>query len=93
MKHGFHLPKLGRNKIQRKNMIRQLVTHLFEHERIHTTYTRAMLLRRYAERAISMAKRGSDQGTLKVSHLINVSVNFYSAFIDHHYCLETGHRP
>ena len=81
MKHGFHLPKLGRNKIQRHNMIRQLVTHLFEHERIHTTYTRAMLLRRYAERAISMAKRGSDKGTLKVSYLINVASTCYILFM------------
>jgi large subunit ribosomal protein L17 len=74
MKHGFSLPKLNRTENQRWRMIKQLVTHLFDHERIQTTYTRAMMLRRYAERAISMAKRGSDHATIKVANLINVPV-------------------
>ena len=57
-------------------MIRQLVTHLFEHERIHTTYTRAMALRRYAERTISKAKRGSEKGREQVYEIVTVPVFF-----------------
>jgi ribosomal protein L17 len=70
-------------------MIRQLVTHLFEHERIKTTLTRAKLLRRYAERTISMAKRGSEKGRLKVFDIINVlfacryyNITIYTEAID-----------
>lgn len=74
MKHGFRLPKLSRDPLRRWRMMRQLVTHLFEHERIHTTLARAKLLRRYAERTISMAKRGSELGRLKVFDFVNVLV-------------------
>ena len=78
MKHGFHLPTLGRNRDQRWNMIRQLVTHVFEHERISTTLGRAKLLRRYVDRTISLAKRGSESGRLKVFDIVNVLLFAFS---------------
>lgn len=70
---GFTLPKLSRDQNKRQAMIRQLVTHLFEHEQISTTVTRAKAIQRYAERCISMAKRGSTRGKLKIFDFINVS--------------------
>jgi large subunit ribosomal protein L17 len=69
---GFTLPKLGRDQSKRQSMIRQLVTHLFEHEHIKTTFARAKAIQRYAEHCISMAKRNSLFGKLKIFHFVNV---------------------
>lgn len=68
---GFSLPKLNRDHGKRTALIRQLVTHLFEHEQIKTTFTRAKAVQRYAERCISMAKRGSLTGKLKIFQFVN----------------------
>jgi large subunit ribosomal protein L17 len=73
---GFTLPKLGRDQNNRQAMIRQLVTHLFEHEQISTTFARAQAIQRYAERCISMAKRGSLSGKLKIFNFVNVTLPF-----------------
>lgn len=69
---GFYLPKLGRDQFKRQSMLRQLVTHLFEHEQIKTTLARAKAIQRNAERCISMAKRGSLIGKIKIFHFVNV---------------------
>lgn len=65
------LSKLGRDQFKRQSMLRQLTTHLFEHEQIKTTVARAKCVQRLAERCISMAKRGSTTGKLKVFHFVN----------------------
>lgn len=72
---GFTLPKLNRDQTKREAMIRQLVTHLFEHEQIRTTVTRAKAIQRYAERCISMAKRGSLRGKIKIFDYVNVRIH------------------
>jgi large subunit ribosomal protein L17 len=68
---GFALPKLNRNQYKRQALLRQLTTFLFEHEQIRTTVARAQMVQRIAERCISMAKRGSVEGKLKLYHFIN----------------------
>ena len=50
--------KLGRNSGARKAMFRSLLSALFKHERIETTEARAKELRKFAEKVITLAKRG-----------------------------------
>ena len=50
--------KLGRNSGARKALIKSLLAALFTHERIETTEARAKELRKFAEKLITLAKRG-----------------------------------
>ena len=58
MRHKVAGRQLGRNSAQRKALFRNLVTELFWHERIRTTEAKAKAVRPYAERLITLAKRG-----------------------------------
>jgi len=58
MRHGKSGRKLGRTSSHREAMFRNMVTSLFEHERIVTTEHKAKELRPIAEKMITLAKRG-----------------------------------
>ena len=58
MRHRKHGRKLGRTSAHRKALLRNLATALFRHERIETTAAKAKALRPYAERLITLGKRG-----------------------------------
>ncbi|MDY0349856.1 MAG: 50S ribosomal protein L17 [Desulfobulbaceae bacterium] len=58
MRHRKAGRKLGRTASHRKAMLRNMVTSLFEHERIVTTVPKAKEARRVAEKMITLAKRG-----------------------------------
>ena len=58
MRHGKTGRKLGRTSSHREAMFRNMVTSLFEHERIVTTEHKAKELRPIAEKMITLAKRG-----------------------------------
>jgi large subunit ribosomal protein L17 len=58
MRHRKAGRKLGRTTEHRKAMLRNMVTSLFEHERIVTTVPKAKEARRVADKMISLAKRG-----------------------------------
>lgn len=58
MRHKISGRKLGRNASHRKAMFRNMVTSLFEHERVQTTDAKAKELRRVAEKLITLGKRG-----------------------------------
>jgi len=47
-------------------MLRNMVTDLFRHERIETTLAKAKELRRFAERLITLGKRGDLQAKREV---------------------------
>lgn len=51
-------PRLGAGPDHQKLMLRNLATSLFEHGRIKTTEAKAKRLRPYAEKLISLGKRG-----------------------------------
>lgn len=59
MRHRKGGAKLGRNPAHRRATLRNLVTNLFERERISTTLARAKAARPFAERMISLGKRDS----------------------------------
>ena len=50
--------RLGSNPSHQRLMLRNLAQSLFEHERIQTTEAKAKLLRPYADRLITKAKKG-----------------------------------
>ena len=58
MRHRKSARKLGRTSSHRDAMFRNMVTSLFEHERIVTTKEKAKELRPIAEKMITLAKRG-----------------------------------
>ena len=58
MRHRKSGRKLGRTSEHRKAMMRNMVTSLFEHERIVTTVPKAKEARRVADKMITLAKRG-----------------------------------
>lgn len=58
MRHRKAGRKLGRTSAHRSAMLRNMVTSLFEHERIVTTVPKAKEARRVADKMITLAKRG-----------------------------------
>ncbi|MBR0261883.1 MAG: 50S ribosomal protein L17 [Selenomonadaceae bacterium] len=67
--------KLGRNSGARKAMFKSLLSALFEHERIETTEARAKELRKFAEKVVTLAKRGDLSARRQAINLVaNVDV-------------------
>ena len=58
MRHRKKGRQLSRTRSRRKATLRNLATSLFRHERIETTTAKAKELRPYAERLITLARRG-----------------------------------
>lgn len=59
MRHHRADWKLGRNTSHRRALLRNLVTSLLREERIMTTVEKAKFLRPFAERMITLGKRGT----------------------------------
>lgn len=68
MRHKVAGYKLNRSKGHRTALRKNLTKQLFEHERIQTTRAKAESMRGYAERLITLAKRGNDAGEEKMVH-------------------------
>jgi large subunit ribosomal protein L17 len=58
MRHRKKGRKLNRTASHRKATLRNMATSLFRHERIETTEAKAKELRPFAERMVTLAKRG-----------------------------------
>src|SRR6266853_4939929 len=58
MRHLNQGRKLNRTSSHRKALFRNLVLSLIEHERIKTTDAKAKELRRFADRMVTLGKRG-----------------------------------
>ena len=63
-------PRLGSNPKHQRLMLSNLASSLFQHERIRTTEAKAKMLRPYAERLITKAKKGSIHHRRQVLSLI-----------------------
>jgi len=59
MRHRKRGRKLGRNASHRKAMFRNMANQLFDHEEIVTTVAKAKELRPFAEKMITIARRGA----------------------------------
>ena len=58
MRHRNRRGKLGRKSAHRMMMMRNMATSLFDKERIQTTLPKAKQLRPYAEKLITLARKG-----------------------------------
>ena len=58
MRHQTKKHTLGKAQDQRKALLRSLATELFVNGEITTTLARAKALKPYAEKVISLAKKG-----------------------------------
>jgi large subunit ribosomal protein L17 len=58
MRHRKAVLKLNRTSSHRKAMFRNMVTSLFKHQSIRTTDAKAKEVRRWADKLITLAKRG-----------------------------------
>jgi large subunit ribosomal protein L17 len=70
MRHRKDHRKLSRTSSHRKALLRNLVTALFQYERIETTVAKAKETRRLAERLITFAKRGDVAARRHVSRFV-----------------------
>ncbi len=59
MRHLKSGRKLNRTSAHRKALFRNLVTSLLQHESVHTTDAKAKELRSYADKIITLGKRGT----------------------------------
>src|SRR3989338_7488369 len=57
MRHNMIGRKLGKTTSHRLAMFRNMVTYLFEHERIETTVEKAKEIRSIAEKMVTLAKK------------------------------------
>lgn len=58
MRHRVKGRQLSRTSSHRKAMLANMATSLFQHERVVTTEAKAKELRPYAEKLITLARRG-----------------------------------
>ncbi len=70
MRHGDNVKKLGRTAQHRLALMRNLVTALFEHERIRTTLPKAKESRRFADRMITFALKNNVAARREVGRFI-----------------------
>ena len=70
MRHRKDHRKLSRTASHRRALLRNLVTALFQYERIETTVAKAKEARRVAERMITFAKRGDVSARRHVSRFV-----------------------
>jgi large subunit ribosomal protein L17 len=75
-------PRLGSNPKHQRLMLSNLALSLFEHERIQTTEAKAKLLRPYAERLITKAKKGSVHHRRQVLSVIEDRAVVHKLFAD-----------
>ncbi|HOX25905.1 MAG TPA: 50S ribosomal protein L17 [Candidatus Krumholzibacteria bacterium] len=71
MRHNYSGRKLSRTSAHRKMLYRNLVTALFEHERIQTTAIKAKEARSLAEKLITFAKRGDLHARRQAARKVN----------------------
>jgi len=75
-------PALGARPSHERLMLRNLARSLFEHERIRTTEAKAKLLRPYAERLITKAKKGTLHHRRQVLSVIGDRDIVHKLFVD-----------
>jgi large subunit ribosomal protein L17 len=64
---------LSRNSAHRKALLRNLVTSLIKHERIHTTWPKAKEAQRLAEKLITLGKRQTETARRSAEGILFVS--------------------
>jgi large subunit ribosomal protein L17 len=71
MRHQHGVAKLGKTPAHRRAMLRNMVTSLLRHERITTTAPKAREAKRWAERMITLGKRGDLHARRQAATFVN----------------------
>jgi large subunit ribosomal protein L17 len=71
MRHRVSVRKLGKTPSHRRAMLRNMVMSLFRHERITTTAPKAKEAKRWAERMITLGKRGDLHARRQAATFVN----------------------
>ena len=82
MRHRRAGFKLGRNPAHRRATLRNLVTNLITHERIHTTVLRAKAARPIAEQMITLGKKDSLHARRQVAAFLQTPEATQKLFTD-----------
>lgn len=82
MRHNIDHKKLGRTAAHRKAMLSNMVTSLFERERIETTTVKAKEAKRLAERMITFARKGDLAARRHVARTVKDPVVLKKLFDD-----------
>ena len=85
MRHRNARRKLGRTSAHRIALLRNLVTSLLEHEQIETTDAKAKELKRFADKMITLGKRGdlhARRQALRVVKSADVTSKLFSTLAD-----------
>ena len=80
MRHRKAGIKLNRSSSHRKAMFRNMVTSLFKYERIKTTDAKAKEIRRWADKLITLAKRGDLHARRKALSIIREKAVVHKLF-------------
>jgi large subunit ribosomal protein L17 len=80
MRHRKSGIKLNRTSSHRDAMFRNMVTSLFKYDRIHTTDVKAKELRRWADRIITLAKRGDLHARRQVMAIVREKAVVHALF-------------
>ena len=76
-RHGYKGRKFGRERDQRRALMKGLATSLVEHGRIETTLPKAKELKRHIEKIITKAKQGDLAGRRQVIAALNTRAAAY----------------
>jgi large subunit ribosomal protein L17 len=71
MRHRNGIAKLSKTPSHRRAMLRNMVTSLLRHERITTTAPKAKEAKRWAERMITLGKRGDLHARRQAASFVN----------------------
>lgn len=80
MRHRNSGVKLSRTSSHRDAMFRNMVTSLFKHDRIRTTDVKAKELRRWADRLVTLAKRGDLHARRQAAAIIRENAVVHKLF-------------
>mgnify|MGYP003621072218 CR=1 FL=1 len=76
-RHGYKGRKFGRERDQRRALMKGLATSLVEHGRIETTLPKAKELKRHIEKIITKAKQGDLAGRRQVIAVLSTRAAAY----------------
>ena len=82
MRHRKSGRKLNKKPQHRRAMFSNMATSLFRHERIQTTLPKAKELRSYAEKLVTLAKRGDLHAKRQAARWIRDKEIHYKLFTD-----------
>lgn len=78
MRHRKNTIKLGKTSSHRRCMFANMLKSLIEHERIETTITKAKILKRYADKMITLAKQNNLAARRRVTADLMIRYNTLS---------------